>query len=279
MDGYEHIDARPITGKVGAVISGLDLRQLVPDAEVDLRQALIDRKVLVIRDQEMTPHQYADFMHLFGTPVKEDMQVDDGHPPEVGAIHIRPDERQRINFWHMDHSFRDYPTRILSLCARHLPPAGGDTLFTSLEAAYDGLSDRMKSQVEGLHRFHRVTRTQNTKRRHTKEEADAMEKAPPVIHPLVGRNPENGRKFLFVNVPIYCRSIVEMPNAEGDALLAKLYRHVQRPEFHLRVVWQENTVVIWENVHCLHYPVADYFPHERKLWRVVIETDERPAAA
>ena len=279
MDGYEHIDARPITQNVGAEIFDLDLHQLDPDAEVDLRQALIDRKILLIRDQEMTPHQYADFMRLFGTPVKEDMQVDGGHPPEVGAIHIRPDERQRINFWHMDHSFRDHPTRILSLYARHLPPVGGDTLFTSLEAAYDGLSDRMKSLVEGLHCFHRVTRTQNTKRRHTKEEADAMEKAPPVIHPLVGRNPENGRKFLFVNVPIYCRSIVEMPNAEGDALLAKLYRHVQRPEFHLRVVWQENTVVIWENVHCLHYPVADYFPHERKLWRVVIETDEGPAAA
>ena len=69
------------------------------------------------------------------------MQVDDGHPPEVGAIHIRPDERQRIKFWHMDHSFRDYPTRILSLYARHLPPVGGDTLFTSLEATYDGLPD------------------------------------------------------------------------------------------------------------------------------------------
>ena len=83
MDGYEHIDARPITGNVGAEISGLDLRQLDPDAEVDLRQALIDRKILLIRDHEMTPHQYADFMRLFGTPVKEDMQVDGGHPPEV----------------------------------------------------------------------------------------------------------------------------------------------------------------------------------------------------
>ena len=67
MDGYEHIDARPITRNVGAEIFDLDLHQLDPDAEVDLRQALIDRKVLVIRDQEMTPHQYADFMRLFGT--------------------------------------------------------------------------------------------------------------------------------------------------------------------------------------------------------------------
>ena len=81
MDGYEHIDARLITGNVGAEISGIDLRQLGPDAKIDLRQVLIDRKVLVIRDQEITPHQYADFMRLFGTPIKEDMQVDGGHPP------------------------------------------------------------------------------------------------------------------------------------------------------------------------------------------------------
>ena len=80
MDGYEHIDARPITINVGAEVLGLGLRQLGPDAEDNLRQAFIDRKVLLIRDQKMTPHQYADFMRLFGTPVKEDMQVDDGHP-------------------------------------------------------------------------------------------------------------------------------------------------------------------------------------------------------
>ena len=64
-------------------------------------------------------------MQIFGTPVKEDMDVDAGHPSEVGAIHIRPDERQRINFWHMDHSFRDLPTPVLALYARLLPPVGG----------------------------------------------------------------------------------------------------------------------------------------------------------
>ena len=279
MDSYEHINVKPMTINVGSKISGVDLRQPSPHAASEIKRALIDRKVLVFRDQELTPHQYKEFMQIFGTPVKEDMDVDAGHPPEVGAIHIRPDERQRINFWHMDHSFRDLPTPVLALYARLLPPVGGDTLFTSLEAAYDGLSERMKSAVEGLTCYHRVTTTQNTKRRHTKEEAEAMAKAPPVVHPLVGLNPDNGRMFLFVNVPIYCRSIVEMPTAEGDALLKKLYQHVQRPEFHVRVVWQENTVVIWENVHCLHYPVADYFPHERKLWRVVIDATDRPKAA
>ncbi len=279
MATYEHIDFKPIAMNIGAEISGADLREPNPDAVMEIKQALIERKVLVFRDQELTSHQYKTFMQSFGTPVKEDMIIDEGHPPEVGAIHIRPDERQQINFWHMDHSFREFPTPILALYARLLPPVGGDTLFTSLEAAYDGLSSRIKESIEGLTCYHRVTTTQNTKRRHTREEAEAMAKAPPVIHPLVGLNPDNGRKFLFVNVPIYCRSIVEMPTAEGDMLLNKLYQHVQRPEFHVRIVWRENTIVIWENVHCLHYPVADYFPHERKLWRIVINATTRPKAA
>ena len=279
MKSYKHFDVAPITVNIGAEISDINLCQLNVEAQLELKKVLIDRKVIVVRGQKFTPHQYVEFMRLFGNPVKEDMVVGEGYPPEIGAIHIRPEEHQRINFWHMDHSFREYPTRVLSLYARLLPPVGGDTLFTSLEAAYNGLSEIVKKQIQGLHCFHRVTTTQNTKRRHTCEEAEAMEKASPVIHPLVGLNPSNGEKFLFVNVPIYCRSIVEMPNSDGDELLKKLYRHSQRPEFHLRLVWRKNTVVVWENVHCLHYPIADYFPHERKLWRVVIDTDQSLIAA
>jgi taurine dioxygenase len=277
---FTHFDARPIVPALGAEISGIDLR--VPGAAMaaELRQALAERKVLVFRDQDLSPHQYAAFLKIFGTPVKEDMVVDADHPPEVGAIHTRPDEQQQINFWHMDHSFRELPTRVLSLYAKILPPVGGDTLFTSLAAAYDALSDEMQERIQDLHCYHRVTATQNTKRRYTKEQAAAMENAPPVVHPLVPRDPGNGRRYLFVNVPIYCRSIVELPTAEGDELLRELYRHVQRPEFHFRLAWRPNTVVVWENNHTLHYPVSDYFPHERKLWRGVIEATEadRPSA-
>jgi taurine dioxygenase len=181
----------------------------------------------------------------------------------------------------MDHSFRELPTRVLSLYAKVLPAVGGDTLFASLAAAYEALSDQVKERIDDLHCYHRVTTTQNTKRRYTKEEADAMESAPPVVHPLVPRDPGSGRRYLFVNVPIYCRGIVELPTEEGDELLRELYRHVQRPEFHFRLTWRPDTVIVWENSRTLHYPVSDYFPHERKLWRGVIEATEadRPKAA
>ncbi len=278
---YSHFSARSIVPALGAEISGIDLRTASAAAQAEIRAALADRKVLVFRDQDLSPHEYAAFLRIFGTPVKEDMVVDANHPPEVGSIHTRPTEQQQINYWHMDHSFRELPTRVLSLYAKVLPPVGGDTLFACLATAYDALSDAMKQRIDLLHCNHRVTPTQNTKRRYTPAQVEAMDKAPPIVHPLVARDPGNGRRYLLVNVPLYCRNIDELQTPEGDSLLQELYRHVQRPEFQFRLTWQVNTVVVWENNHTLHYPVSDYYPHERKLWRGVIEATEadRPVAA
>jgi taurine dioxygenase len=276
--GYHHIDVKRITPNIGAEIRHIDLRDLSDDQAEDIRRVLIARKLIVFRDQILSPYQYADFMRIFGEPVQEDLVTDEGYPPEVGTIHIQENERQTINFWHMDHSFRDKPSSQLSLYAKRLPDCGGDTLFASLEAAYDGLSDAMKARIDGLYTNHKVTPTQNSKRRYSPEQFDAMLAAEPIRHPLVCLNPHNGRKYLFVNVPIYCRSIVDMEHDASDRLLQELYHHAQRPEFQCRVVWQLNTLVVWENSHCLHYPVADYFPQERTLWRVAMPGQERPKA-
>lgn len=264
-----------MTPAIGAELSGVDVLRLGVDAIETIRASLIERKVLVFRDLDVAPAQYAVFMEIFGEAVKEDLAIEEGHPAEVGVLHIHPGERQQINYWHMDHSFRDLPTPVLSLHAQRLPPCGGDTLFASLEAAYEGLSDAMKERIAGLHALHKATPTQNMRRRYTQQQIDERDKAPPVRHPLVGLNPQNGRKFLFVNTPHFCHGIDEMRDEQGDRLLRELYQHVQQPEFHCRVCWAPNTLVVWENVHCLHYPVADYFPYERKMLRVVIKATER----
>ncbi|MDD9928380.1 MAG: TauD/TfdA family dioxygenase, partial [Rhodospirillaceae bacterium] len=81
----------PITPNVGAEISDVDLTD-VNDAQADaLRAALIDRKALVFRDQDISTVQFAAFMQIFGETLKEYLVVEDCNPPEVGSIHIRPD--------------------------------------------------------------------------------------------------------------------------------------------------------------------------------------------
>ncbi|MEM7404260.1 MAG: TauD/TfdA family dioxygenase [Pseudomonadota bacterium] len=269
----------PITPNVGAEIHDIDAGRVTDAERRSLRDALVNYKVLVLRDQDIDSFAYRDFVTTFGEVVMDDLTPQPGHPPELGAIHIQPKERQTINFWHMDYSFREQPTPVLSLCAKLLPEIGGDTLFTNLEAAYDGLPGETKARIEGLYTNHKVTPTQNSAKRFSPAEFEQMITAAPVRHPLVCTNPDNGRKFLFVNVPIYCRSIVGLEDdPEGDALLRSLYEHASRPEFHFRLRWTLNTIVVWENTHCLHYPVADYFPNERRLWRFATKATARPAA-
>jgi taurine dioxygenase len=273
------MDMKPINPAIGMWVSGVDLAN-VGEAEAGaLREALIDRKVLVFRDQPITSPQYVRFMNIFGETVQEDLVPHEGHPTELCILHIRPKEKQTINFWHMDYSFRPNPTPHLSLAAQELPDCGGDTLFCNLEAAYEGLDEETKQRISSLESNHKVSPTQNAKARFSPKEYKAMTEGEPVRHPLVCRNPDNGREYLFVNVPIYCRSIVGMENPEGDALLASLYAHAQRPEYHFRLTWELNTVVVWENTHCLHYPVSDYFPHERLMWRLATRAVTPPQAA
>ena len=117
-------------------------------------------------------------------------------PPEVEVIKIRSNERQTINFWHIDYSFTEMSAKILALHAQDIPPCGGDTLFTNLEAAYEGLDDETKGQIDGSSGNHKMDiETQSAKNKGTRKEFDEMEKASLPQHPLVCKNPANKEKF------------------------------------------------------------------------------------
>ena len=56
--------------------------------------------------------------------------------------------------WHSDETFRAEPPMATILCAKEVPAVGGDTMFVSMSAAYDGLSDRMQQLISGLYAIH-----------------------------------------------------------------------------------------------------------------------------
>jgi len=71
----------------------------------------------------------------------------------------------------------------------------------------------------------------------------------------------------------FTQRIVGMSPTESDELLRMLYRHVQRPEFQVRLRWQPNTVAFWDNRACQHYAASDYFPARRVMERISIVGD------
>ncbi|MCH7764580.1 MAG: TauD/TfdA family dioxygenase, partial [Candidatus Marinimicrobia bacterium] len=79
-----------------------------------------------------------------------------------------------------------------------VPPNGGDTLFASMYAAYEALSDRMKEMLDGLTAIHDGAPYYEEVNRIIGR--DGGGKAyPQCEHPVVRVHPDSGRKCLYLS--------------------------------------------------------------------------------
>ena len=272
----EDLTIVPMTPTIGAEIEGVDLSKPQSSATVSaIRQALLDWKVLFFRDQDITTDQHLAFSRNFG-----DLEVHPFAPhkpdyPEVLAITHNEKNKGKENTWHSDVTWRLEPSLGSILRAIELPPVGGDTLFADMYAAYDGLKDEVKAQIDGAMAVHDFAhfRVAMRKRGLSEEAIQAMnEKYPMVEHPVVRTHPETGRKAIYVNAA-FTQHIVGMDKADSDVLLAHLYAQAAIPEYQCRFRWTPNAIAFWDNRASQHYAASDYFPAVRKMERVTVVGD------
>jgi taurine dioxygenase len=150
-------------------------------------------------------------------------------------------------------------------------------MWSDMTAAYDALSDRMKTYLEGLIARHdlagtvrNVVRERSQATKSPTGEMPNTQALPHALHPVVRTHPATGRKILYVN-PTFTAHIEGLPAAEADAVLAYLYQHQEQPEFQCRWRWQTGDVAIWDNRATHHYAIADYGDEPRVIHRVTIE--------
>jgi taurine dioxygenase len=266
----------PLTPTIGVEVSGLDLRKPVDDDTLrDLRQALLDWKVLFFRDQDLTTEQHLDFARRFGELEVHPFAPSKPGYPEVLAITHDDKSKGRENVWHSDVTWREAPSLGSILRALEVPPVGGDTLFSDMYAAYDGLSADVKAKIDGkvaVHDFAHFRRAL-VKQGKTPEEVAAFNRAYPMMeHPVVRTHPETGRKAIYVNAA-FTQHIVGLDKDESDALLAHLYAQAAIPEYQCRFRWSANAIAFWDNRSSQHYAASDYFPAVRRMERVTIIGD------
>jgi len=279
------LDLTPLGGTMGAAIAGLDVKALDDATEAALKEAMADHRVLVIRDQRLTPDEQKAFSSRFGELVALPyVKPLDGHP-EVIAVLKEADEVKVSTFgswWHADFSYLEEPPVYSILHAKELPPRGGDTLFTDMCAAYDALSDGMKAMIDPLRVMHSGfvygtkavydggrNQTRGVQISKGNPEAD-VERA----HPLVRIHAPTGRRALFAS-PTYTTRLEGMTEAESKPILEFLYQHMARPEFTLRQRWQPHDLLMWDNRAVVHLAVNDYDGHRRLLHRTTAGR-ERP---
>ncbi len=268
---YETITVTPLSPVIGGEISGIDLTKPLANQQVhELHQALADYVAIFFRDQPISFENHKVLARHFGdihiAAVTAKWQVPEH--PEVTIIHA--DEKSTFvagEDWHSDMSCDPEPPLGSILHIHTVPPSGGDTVFSSMYAAYDELSDRMKTMLEGL------TATHDAVVGFGGITPDGM-KLPRSTHPVIRRHPVTGRKTIYVNKG-YTTRINELPKDESAALLSFLFQHIQRPQFQCRFRWRANSIAFWDNRACQHSAIWDYFPQVRSGYRIQV-TGDRP---
>jgi taurine dioxygenase len=273
------IEVTHLTRAFGAVLSGVDLTEQLPQSAIDrLSELLVERKVLFFRNQEMTPHVQRDFAARFGTlhvhpiyPVLPDL-------PEILLLDNHAAFLPDNDNWHTDVTFAKTPPLAGLLAAKRIPPIGGDTLWSDSTAAYEALSEPLRRFLDGLTAQHSVAKSFPPERWQNdpafKERYErAVAKHPPVDHPVVRTHPVSHRKGLFVNEG-FTTHINGIKPRESEALLKFLFAHAGQPEFILRWRWAVGDVAFWDNRNTQHYAVADYLPERRTMHRATINGDE-----
>ena len=267
------IEVHPLGPAVGAEISGLDLAEpLASPALATVKGALAEHGVIFFRDQALTETQHIALARQFGAiNVNRFFAHAEGYP-EIALVVKEPHQTKNIGGgWHTDHSYDQVPALGSMLYAREVPPSGGDTLFASMYAAYDALSDGLKQTLEGLRGVHSSRHVFGVKRGDLEGRIGNYEAATQdATHPAVIAHPESGKKALYVN-PGFTIGFDGWTADESQPLLEYLYKHAARPEFTTRFQWREGSLAFWDNRATWHYALNDYQGERRLLHRITIE--------
>ena len=267
-----------------AEVSPIDLRGVDdPGTLAEIRGGMDEHAVLVFRDQLFTDAEQIAFaqrldgaLHtrtgsrvLSKSRLGNEAVADISNLDEAGGI-MRSDDRRRMytlgnHLWHTDASFQDPPGRYSMLSAKVVPPAGADTEFADMRAAYDALTPAMQARLEGLRAHHSITHSRQILGfEFSAEEAEALRGA---VHPLVRTLPRSNRRALYL--ASHASRIVDWPVPEGRLLLHDLIEHATQRQFVYRHAWRVGDLVIWDNRATMHRATPfDDTQHRRELHRV-----------
>lgn len=271
---FRTLKVAPLTPVIGADVRGIDLARGVDDQTfAEIRRAFLQHQVLFFREQSrLEPEQQIAFARRFGDLHRHPAAPTHPEHPEIFVIHTHKDSKvANGQGWHSDVTCDEEPPMATMLQLHQLPPSGGDTLFSSMYAVHDRLSENMRNFLATLtaaHESEHIYRGRYSDR----GVDDAGKVYPSAEHPVLRTHPDTGRRALFVNRAFTTR-INGLSRGESRMLLDYLCRQVEDPSLQVRCHWSENDIALWDNRCVQHMALWDYWPEERKGHRVTIKGD------
>ena len=268
------MDTRALAENCGVEITGVSLAEAEGTTLDAIREQIYRHGVAIFRDQEFSPEDHLAFARRWGgIDINNYFPLTDEYP-EIAVVRKTKDQTTNIGGgWHTDHSYDQIPAMGSILVARTLPPAGGDTLWSHMGAAYDSLPDNLKADIDTLEAFHTADHIYSPEGAYAKtDQGEALrgqDLKTGATHPVVIRHPRTGQRLLYVN-PGFTVHFVGKTREESMPLLQKLYAHAMSPEHQCRIEWAPGTVAIWDNRTTWHYAMNDYQGFAREMHRITL---------
>ncbi len=272
------MNIRLVGEQIGVEVSGVDVKTMSDEDFARIYRAWIDGNVLVVKDQNLTIPEFLSYSRRFGI-VNPHPSKSTRHPDYPDITLLGTDKfdangqlnqaiyRRGAEGWHTDGAYDEIPFKATQLYAIAIPDTGGDTLFASGYAAYDGLPEQLKQRLDGVvGGFTYGGRKSNQALLNPEDRAWT-----PVQHPIVRLHRESGRKSLYFD-PGKIVFIADMEPAASNDLIAELTARMIQPAGQYRHKWAVGDIVIWDNRCSYHKAAGDYPPEQDRIhWRVSIK--------
>ena len=271
---HTQLNIEPIDATLGAVVTGINLRDLDDHSWATVYDAFLEYGVLVFPDQHLDDEAQAAFAQRFGTPEKlspyqKGANVKISNKKSDGTVAQPEDYQYQIlkgnEGWHTDSTYMPLASKVAMLSAQVLPPQGGETEFADMRAAWDALDENTQSKLEALQAFHSLYYSQA--RAGFIHETDNLyglhDKGAP-LRPIIKTHPETGRKSIYTGRHAY--GIPGMSAEESESLLNSLLEQACQPPRVYKHSWQVGDTVVWDN-RCLMHRACPYDPQSPRVLR------------
>ena len=272
------LEVRPLSRAVGAEILGINLLNPVSDAQIaEIRKIWLQHSVVFFREQPLEPGAFQAFAKRFGEIIEYPFVKGLPDFPLIVPVLKLPHEKHNFGgVWHTDTTYLQEPPMATMLIARELPPVGGDTLFASNYAAFEGLSPALQDTLRTLKGVNSSAKAAVTHSREDRVADSATDKGRSELnseHPVVRTHPETSREALYVN-PGHTLRFAGWTEEESAPLLNYLFEQQVKPEYTCRFVWRPGSIALWDNRCVLHNPINDYHGYKRLLHRITLKGDK-----
>jgi alpha-ketoglutarate-dependent taurine dioxygenase len=269
------IEVKPVTPRIGAVISGVNLANGVSDEVAsEIRNALLAHRVVFFREQRLDADQHVGFAQRLG-------QVTRAHPTlpsskkNPAVFDLDSQAGAAANHWHTDVTFVQVPPALSILHAIVIPEIGGDTLWANTVAAYEDLRPSIRAMADQLRAVHTngqdygrvdvAAAKGNIRPEQLQHLHNFVSTVYETEHPVVRVHPETEERALLLGG--FAQKLVGHNSSESVDVLRTLQAYVTRPENTIRWQWREGDVAIWDNRSTQHYAIYDYGSRRRRVQR------------